>query len=102
VSSLQFVQGLFELMDAVTDSAPTMIEVDKQAEFRIPSAIDRLSGVGDALLFQVIAVFPTDTSYSQQSANQKSQVDSHFRHAAHAFHLATANTGAPYSNTTVV
>lgn len=98
----QFVQGLFELMDAVASSAPTLIVIDKQAEFRIPSAIHEVAGVVDALLYQVMAVFPTETSYNQQAANQKSQVDTHFRQAVHAFHLATANTGTPYSNTTVV
>ncbi|KAK3689379.1 hypothetical protein B0T22DRAFT_490838 [Podospora appendiculata] len=97
-----FVQGLFELMDAVAVSAPTLIVLDKQAEFRIPSAIHEVAGVVDALLFQLTAVFPTTASYSQQASNQKSQVDNHFRQAVHAFHLATANTGAPYSNTTTV
>jgi len=89
-------------MDAVTNTAPTLIAIDKQAEFRIPSAIHEIAGVIDALLYQVIAVFPADTSYSQQAANQKTQVDAHFRQAVHGFHLATANTGTPYSNTTVV
>ncbi|GAB1317884.1 hypothetical protein MFIFM68171_08094 [Madurella fahalii] len=97
-----FVQGLFELMDAVTESAPALIVLDKQAEFRIPAAVREIAGVVDALLLQVMAVFPTDTSYSQQTANQKSQVDTHFRQAVHSFHLATANTGSPYSNTTTV
>jgi hypothetical protein len=61
-----------------------------------------MAGVADALLMQVMAVFPTDTSYAQQTANQKSQVDTHFRQAVHSFHIATANTGSPYSNTTTV
>ncbi|KAK3349033.1 hypothetical protein B0T25DRAFT_591563 [Lasiosphaeria hispida] len=97
-----FVQGLFELMDAVTESAPTLIQLDKQAEFRIPAAIHEVAVVVDALLFQVMAVFPDDTTYSQQTANQKSQVDTHFRQAVHGFHIATANTGTPYSNTTSI
>ncbi|KAM7213427.1 hypothetical protein V8F06_011165 [Rhypophila decipiens] len=97
-----FIQGLFELMDSVAETAPVLIELDKQAEFRIPAAVHEVAGVVDALLYQVMAVFPTGTSYSQQAANQKSQADTHFRQAVHAFHLATANTGTPYSNTTVV
>ncbi|KAK3317606.1 hypothetical protein B0T19DRAFT_294786 [Cercophora scortea] len=71
-----FVQGLFELMDTVANSASTLIVLDKQAEFRIPSAIHEVAGVVDALLFQLMAVFPTSTSYSQQASNQKSQVQS--------------------------
>jgi len=96
------VQGLFELTDAVSNSAAILIVLDKQAEFRIPCAIREVAAAVDALLFQVMGVFPTSTSYSQQSANQKTQVDSHFREAIHSFHLATANTGSPYSNTTTV
>lgn len=99
---LQFVQGLFELMDSVTDSAPVLIVLDKQAEFRVPAAVREIAGVVDSLLMQVIAVFPANTSYAQQTANQKSQVDTHFRQAVHSFHLATANTSSPYSNTTTV
>lgn len=97
-----FVQGIFELMDTVAESAPVLIVLEKQAEFRIPAAIREAAGVIDALLFQLNAVFPTNTSYSQQTSNQKSQVDTHFRQAVHAFHLATANTGSPYSNTTAL
>ncbi|KAK4196007.1 hypothetical protein QBC40DRAFT_314715, partial [Triangularia verruculosa] len=97
-----FVQGLFELMDSVTESAPVLIVLDKQAEFRIPAAVREVAGVVDALLYQLMAIFPTNTSYSSQTANQKTQVDTHFRQAVHAFHLATANTGSPYSNTTAL
>lgn len=89
-------------MDSVSETAPTLIQLDKQAEFRIPAAVHEVAGVVDALLYQVMAVFPTGTSYAQQAANQKSQADTHFRQAVHAFHLATANTGTPYSNITVV
>lgn len=97
-----FVQGLFELMDAVSESAPVLIVLDKQAEFRVPAAVREMAGVVDSLLMQVIAVFPTNTSYSQQTANQMSQVDTHFRQTVHSFHIATANTSSPYSNTTTV
>lgn len=99
---MQFVQGLFELMDSVTEHAPVLIALDKQAEFRVPAAVREVAGVVDALLYQVIAVFPVNTSYASQTANQKSQVDTHFRQAVHSFHLATANTGSPYSNTTAL
>jgi hypothetical protein len=89
-------------MDSVSESAPVLIALDKQAEFRVPAAVREMAGVVDALLMQVMAVFPTNTSYSQQTANQKAQVDTHFRAAVHSFHLATANTSSPYSNTTTV
>jgi hypothetical protein len=89
-------------MDAVSESAPVLIVLDKQAEFRVPAAVREIAGVVDALLMQVMAVFPTNTSYSQQAANQKAQVDTHFRAAVYSFRLATANTSAPYSNTTTV
>ena len=102
LTQLQFVQGLFELMDAVSESAPVLIVLDKQAEFRVPAAVREMAGVVDSLLMLVIAVFPSNTSYAQQTANQKSQVDTHFRQAVHSFHLATANTSSPYSNTTTV
>ncbi|KAK4664005.1 LOW QUALITY PROTEIN: uncharacterized protein QC763_500900 [Podospora pseudopauciseta] len=95
-----YSNGLFELMDSVTESAPVLIVLDKQAEFRIPAAVREVAGVVDALLYQLMAIFSTNTSYSSQTANQKTQVDTHFRQAVHAFHLATANTGSPYSNTT--
>jgi hypothetical protein len=99
---LQFVEGLFELMDAITDSAATLIVLDKQTEFRIPAAVREISGVADALLFQVSGVFPTDSAYYAESENQKNQVDTHFRQAVHAYNLATASTGSPYSNTTTL
>ncbi|KAK4184285.1 hypothetical protein QBC35DRAFT_506259 [Podospora australis] len=89
-------------MDSIAESAPVLIVLDKQAEFRVPAAVREVAGVVDALLYNVMAIFPTSTSYSQQTANQKSQVDTHFRQAVHAFHLATANTGSPYSNTTAL
>jgi hypothetical protein len=96
------VQGVFELMDAITASAADLITVDKQAEFRIPAAVREMAGVTDALLYQVMAVFPTTSSYSQQAMNQMAQVDTHFRMSVHSIHLATASTGSPYSNITTV
>ena len=98
----QFVQGLFELMDVMDRAAPTLIALDKQAEFRMPSVVREVGGVTDALLLVAIAVFPPESSYFMQASNQKSQVDTHFRGATHSFHLATANTGSPYSNMTAL
>ncbi|KAF1816363.1 hypothetical protein P152DRAFT_446027 [Eremomyces bilateralis CBS 781.70] len=97
-----FVQGVFELMDGVADSAPTFIQLDKQNEFRIPAAVRELSGVVDAYLFNMIGIFPSNSSYAYQSANQKSQVDTHLRRAVHSYHLATARTPTPYSNTSAL
>jgi len=97
-----FVQGLFELMDALASSASTFTRLDKQSEFRVPATVRQLGGVVDAYLFNMIAVFPANTSYEAQASNQKTQVDTHIRRAVHAFHLATAQSPAPYSNVTVV
>jgi hypothetical protein len=52
------------------------------------------------LFFNVVAIFPSNTSFAFQTANQKNQVDTHFKQAIAAIHLATAKTPAPYSNTT--
>jgi len=95
-----FVQGLFELMDGISTSATTFITLDSQNEFRIPMEVQTLRGVVDAYFFNVISVFPANSSYSSQSNNQKGQVDSHFRQAVQAFHLATAKSPQPYSNIT--
>jgi len=95
-----FVQGLFELMDGLSTSATTFITLDSQNEFRIPMEVQTLRGVVDAYFFNIISVFPANSSYSMQSNNQKGQVDSHFRQAVQAFHLATAKSPQPYSNIT--
>jgi hypothetical protein len=89
-------------MDSVGAAAGTFIALDKQTEFRMPAAIREIRGVVDSVLLLVIATFPSSTSYFQETQNQKSQVDTHFRQAVHAFHLATAGTGSPYSNTTSI
>jgi hypothetical protein len=87
-------------MDGITASASTFVSLDAQNEFRIPCAIRELSGVVDSFFFNVIALFPSNTSFAFQTANQKGQVDTHFLQAIAAIHLATAKTPAPYSNTT--
>jgi len=93
-----FVQGLLELMDALSGSASTFIKLDEQSEFRIPTEVRALGGVVDAYFFNLIGLFPASSAYYAQSNNQKGQVDTHFRQAVHSFHLATALTPQPYSN----
>ncbi|KAF1989923.1 hypothetical protein K402DRAFT_410560 [Aulographum hederae CBS 113979] len=95
-----YVQGLFELLDGLSLSAQVFVDLDKQNEFRIPAAVREVSGVVDAYFFNLINLFPANSSYSSQAANQKSQVDTHFRQAVHAFHLVTAQSATPYSNVT--
>ncbi|KAK7728103.1 hypothetical protein SLS57_002573 [Botryosphaeria dothidea] len=94
------VQGMFELMDALGGSATNFVALDKQNEFRVPAAIREVGGVIDAWMFNMISLFPSNSSYADQAANQKNQVDSHFRRSIAAYHLATAKTGTPYGNIT--
>ena len=88
-------------MDAMDRAAPTLITLDKKADCRMPSAVREVSGVTDALLFLAIAVFPPESTYFTQASNQKSQIDTHFRGAIHAFHQASANAAPPSNNETL-
>ncbi|GME60269.1 uncharacterized protein LTHEOB_114 [Neofusicoccum parvum] len=94
------VQGMFELMDTLGSSATNFIAADEQNEFRVPASIREVGGVIDAWMFNMIGLFPSNTSYADEAANQKNQVDSHFRHSIAAYHLATAKTSNPYGNIT--
>ncbi|OJD39039.1 uncharacterized protein BKCO1_3000213 [Diplodia corticola] len=93
-------QSMFELMDALGSSATNFISMDTQNEFRVPASVREVGGVVDAWMFNMIGLFPANSSYSDQAANQKNQVDSHFRRAIAAYHLATAKTETPYGNIT--
>ncbi|KAF9631150.1 hypothetical protein BFW01_g2012 [Lasiodiplodia theobromae] len=93
-------QGMFELMDALGSSATNFIAMDDQNEFRVPASIREVGGVVDAWMFNMIGLFPANSSYSDEAANQKNQVDSHFRRAIASYHLATAKTDSPYGNIT--
>ncbi|KAI9838961.1 MAG: hypothetical protein M1819_004169 [Sarea resinae] len=96
------VQGLFELMDALTGSAQVFINLDPHNQYKIPAAVKILGGVVDAYFFNMIDLFPSNTSYDPQASNQKGQVDTHFDQAVDAFHLVTATSPAPYSNITSI
>lgn len=87
-----FVQAVFELMDGLSAGATAFITLDSHTKFRIPLEVQALGGVVDAYFFNIISVFPSNSSYYMQSNNQKDQVDTHFRQAVQAFDLATANT----------
>lgn len=91
---------MFELMDALAGSADNFVAMDDQNEFRVPASIREVGGVVDAWMFNMIGLFPSNSSYSDQAANQKNQVDSHFRRAIASYHLATAKTDSPYGNIT--
>ncbi|EOD44933.1 hypothetical protein BKCO1_4800052 [Neofusicoccum parvum] len=96
------VQGMFELMDALGGSADNFVALDDQNEFRVPASVREVGGVVDAWMFNMIGLFPSNSSYSDQAANQKNQVDSHFRRSIAAYHLATAKTATPYGNITSI
>ncbi|EKG16139.1 hypothetical protein MPH_06576 [Macrophomina phaseolina MS6] len=93
---------MFELMDALSTSAETFVALDDQNEFRVPASIREVGGVVDAWMFNMISLFPSNSSYADQAANQKNQVDSHFRRSIAAYHLATAKTASPYGNITSI
>lgn len=93
---------MFELMDALGSSATNFVAIDDQNEFRVPATIREVGGVIDAWMFNMIGLFPSNSSYSDQAANQKNQVDSHFRRGIAAYHLATAKTDSPYGNLTSI
>jgi len=97
-----FVQGLFELMDALSGSAKTFVTLDAHNQYKVPASIKILGGVVDAYFYNLISLFPADSAYDAQSSNQKGQVDSHFDQAVDAFHLVTASSPAPYSNITAL
>lgn len=45
ICNCYLVEGLFELMDALSGSATTLIRLDEQTQFRIPAEIQTLGGV---------------------------------------------------------
>ncbi|KKY13212.1 hypothetical protein UCDDS831_g09221 [Diplodia seriata] len=93
-------QAMFELMDGLGSSASNFITMDSQNEFRVPASVREVGGVVDAWMFNMIGLFPANSSYADEAANQKNQVDTHFRRAIAAYHLATAKTDSPYGNIT--
>ncbi|KAL1980248.1 hypothetical protein VTN96DRAFT_4423 [Rasamsonia emersonii] len=86
-----FVESLFELMDALTQRAQTFVNMDQYSKYGIPSEIRALSGVVDSYFFNLIAIFPSNTSYNPQASDQKGQVDNHFQQAIDAFHAIQGN-----------
>ena len=96
-----FVQSLFELMDALGSGANTWVNLNAHNQFMVPAAVRALGGAVDAYFFTMISFWPPATAYVPGASNQKAQVDTHFDSAVHAFHLATAKSSEPYSNTTV-
>lgn len=53
----QFVESLFELMDALTQRAQTFVNMDQYSKYGIPSEIRALSGVVDVRLPEPESVF---------------------------------------------
>ncbi|KAJ5769606.1 hypothetical protein N7520_004165 [Penicillium odoratum] len=80
-----FVQSIFELMDAFSSSAAKLKSIDQTTKSRVPSEVRILQSAVDAYFYNIIGLFPADSSYNAQANNQKAQVDTHCFQAVWAF-----------------
>ncbi|KAJ5355336.1 uncharacterized protein N7496_012548 [Penicillium cataractarum] len=97
-----FVQSLFELMDALSSSAAQLKSINQTTKTKIPSEIRILQSavdIGDEMLiprkayfYNIIGLFPANSSYNAQANNQKAQVDMHCFQAVWAFDLSYGNS----------
>ncbi|PYH93325.1 hypothetical protein BO71DRAFT_381738 [Aspergillus ellipticus CBS 707.79] len=92
-----FVQSLFELMDAFSSAAAELLSLDASTKYKILSEVRVLETAVDAYFFEIIALFPANSSYNAQANNQKAQVDTHCFQAIWAFDLAAGNSSSPVS-----
>ncbi|EOD47687.1 hypothetical protein UCRNP2_5567 [Neofusicoccum parvum UCRNP2] len=99
LANIQLVIGSAALTEESQD-VQLVYEAYSYNEFRVPASIREVGGVIDAWMFNMIGLFPSNTSYADEAANQKNQVDSHFRRSIAAYHLATAKNSNPYGNIT--
>ncbi|KGO74323.1 hypothetical protein PITC_008470 [Penicillium italicum] len=96
-----FVQSLFELMDAFSSSAAQLESTNQTTKNKLPSQIrilqtavdivDELLTPHEAYFYNIIGLFPANSSYNAQANNQKAQVDTHFFQAIWAFDLGHSN-----------
>ncbi|KAJ5457042.1 hypothetical protein N7530_012316 [Penicillium desertorum] len=86
-----FVQSLLELMDALSSSAAQLKSINQTTKNKVPSEIRILQTAVDAYFYNIIGLFPANSSYNAQANNQKSQVDTHCFQAIWAFDLAYSN-----------
>ncbi|PWY83587.1 hypothetical protein BO70DRAFT_361683 [Aspergillus heteromorphus CBS 117.55] len=82
-----FVQSLFELMDAFSSSAAQLMSIDQATKYEVPSEVRILESAVDAYFFNIIGLFPANGSYNAQASNQKAEVDTHCYQAIWAFDL---------------
>ncbi|KAJ5997660.1 hypothetical protein N7499_005945 [Penicillium canescens] len=86
-----FVQSLLELMDALSSSAAQLQSINQTTKNRVPSEIRILQSAVDAYFYNIIGLFPANSSYNAQANNQKAQVDTHCFQAVWAFDLDYSN-----------
>ncbi|KAF3027771.1 hypothetical protein E8E15_008934 [Penicillium rubens] len=109
-----FVQSLLELMDALSSSAAQLKSINQTTKNRVPSEIrilqtavdvsfminsllrpelvaDKMLTPRKAYFYNIIGLFPANSSYNAQANNQKSQVDTHCFQAIWAFDLSYSN-----------
>ncbi|EKV10970.1 hypothetical protein PDIG_54580 [Penicillium digitatum PHI26] len=86
-----FVQSLFELMDAFSSSAAQLKSINQTTKNTLPSEIRILQSAVDAYFYNIIGLFPANSSYNAQANNQKAQVDTHCFQAVWAFDLGYHN-----------
>ncbi|KAJ5827581.1 hypothetical protein N7447_004344 [Penicillium robsamsonii] len=86
-----FVQSLLELMDALSSSAAQLKSINQTTRNKLPSEIRILQTAVDAFFYNIIGLFPANSSYNAQANNQKAQVDTHCFQAVWAFDLGFSN-----------
>ncbi|CAI7594588.1 unnamed protein product [Penicillium discolor] len=86
-----FVQSLLELMDAVSSSAAQLKSINQTTKNKVPSEIRILETAVDAYFYNIIGLFPANSSYNAQANNQKAQVDAHCFQAVWAFDRGYSN-----------
>ncbi|KAJ5753539.1 uncharacterized protein N7511_007692 [Penicillium nucicola] len=86
-----FVQSILELMDAFSSSAAHFKSINQATKNTIPSEVRILQSAVDAYFYNIIGLFPANSSYNTQANNQKAQVDTHCFQAVWAFDLGSTN-----------
>ncbi|KAJ5608615.1 hypothetical protein N7537_005234 [Penicillium hordei] len=86
-----FVQSLLELMGALSSSAAQLKSINETTMNKVPSEIRILQTAIDAYFYNVIGLFPANSSYNAQANNQKAQVDTHCFQAVWAFDRGYSN-----------
>ncbi|RAL13907.1 uncharacterized protein BO97DRAFT_366327 [Aspergillus homomorphus CBS 101889] len=86
-----FVQSLLELTDAFSTSATRLMALDATTKQKVPSEVRLLESAVDAYFFNIIGLFPANSSYNAQANNQKAQVDTHCFQAVWAFDVTAGS-----------